>query len=122
MSAIRQYATEIGADVLLTGEMLPTGRQSIEFDEEMLVVHLPAALAMSKYLTKEYYAQEAEPKDANRFGCQFLAQRHREGWKNCGPSIFRVLRELQGDVLTTGEALELVKSILIPAFKSMKHS
>ncbi|MFW9919554.1 MAG: hypothetical protein ACFFED_08145 [Candidatus Thorarchaeota archaeon] len=121
MRKLKEHATEKELDVLVTGELLPTGRQSIEFVKGLLIVHFPAALALTKYRTKEIGHTIKPSSNMMRFGCTFLASQHRTGWSACGPSIFRVLRELQGGVLSTGEALSLIKSILLPAIKVSKE-
>ncbi len=116
MNTVKKIALARGFDVLLTGELLPSGRQSIEYKNGLLVVHLPAALSLSKYQTKQICNRDG----VLRFGCNFISYHHRRGWRMCSPSVFRVLRELQAGVLSTGEALDLIKSILIPVFRAKK--
>lgn len=118
MTSVKRIMKEQHFDILLTGELLPTGRQSIEVNDETLIIHLPAALAFSKYRTRQVNNRYQSEKSNTRFGCAFLSDYHTMGWRVCGPSIFRVLRELQGGVLSTGEALELIKSILLPILKT----
>ncbi len=122
MNLIRERAKEEGLEVLLTGEMLATGRQSIELKDELLIVHYPAALSLSKYRTKKISAVDSGQRQRSRYGCHFLSTQHIKGWKSIGPSIFRVLRELQGGVLSTGEALAFIKSINAPLLRAARLS
>ncbi len=122
MSLIRNRAKEGGLEVLLTGEMLPTGRQAIEMKDGLLIVHFPAALSLSKYRTREISTSDSGQGSHSRYGCHFLSAQHLKGWKTIGPSIFRVLRELQGGVLSTGEALAFIKSINAPLLKAARLS
>ncbi|MHA1577262.1 MAG: hypothetical protein ACTSU3_07860, partial [Candidatus Thorarchaeota archaeon] len=55
-----------------------------------------------------------------RFGCNLVNQQHGKGWQFVGPSIFRVLRELQAGVLTTGKSLKLIRSILNPFIRNQE--
>ncbi len=104
-------------DVLLTGEMLPSGRQSMIMSKGLLIVHIPAALALTKFNTRKLSESVGITHDTTTFGCHLLSGLHVRGWQMVGPSIFRVLRELEAGVLTTGQALVLVKSILRPILK-----
>lgn len=122
MTLIRERAKEEGLEVLLTGEMLPTGRQSIELKDGLLIVHFPAALSLSKYRTRRISTVDGGQGPCPHYGCHFLSTQHLKGWKTIGPSIFRVLRELQGGVLSTGEALTFIKSINAPLLKAARLS
>jgi predicted PP-loop superfamily ATPase len=112
MESVKKHAKVEGFHALVTGELLPSGRQSIEMDGDLLVIHLPASLAMTKYATQEISRDAGTVGDDSSFGCDFLSGLHSKGWRFSGPSIFRVLRELQAGVLTTGQALRMIKTIL----------
>jgi predicted PP-loop superfamily ATPase len=109
-----KFASENQYDILVTGELLPNGRQSILFDDKILIVHLPAALALSKYRTEILAEQSGKKLGRRRFGCRLVTKANKKGWRNIGPSIFRVLRELEGGILTTGQGLEYIKDIVRP--------
>ena len=120
MRKILRLAITEKYDVLITGEMMPTGRQSIELNEGILIVHLPAALALTKHRTTSLSKQfDIQPQN-ERFGCNLVNQQHSKGWQFVGPSIFRVLRELQAGVLTTGKSLKLIRSILHPFIRNQE--
>lgn len=103
-----------GLDTLVTGELLPTGRQSLVWRDGMLLVHLPAALALTKYNTRLLCKKKGFKAEPIRFGCSLVRCVHEKGWKGIRPSIYRVLRETQANVLTPGQSIQYVKSILKP--------
>ena len=108
-----EHARDRGLEILATGELLPTGRQSLICEENLLVVHLPAALALSKFNTLGLAGRGSDLSgEDGGFGCDLVRATHKFGWRMAGPSILRVLRELDGGVLSTGQALNQVKAIL----------
>jgi predicted PP-loop superfamily ATPase len=114
MDSVREHAIENGYDVLVTGEMLPTGRQSIETNQNLMIVHVPATLSLSKHRTTQINKKLPNTEYSTKFGCHLLSEAHGRGWSSINPSIYRVLRELQGGVLSTGKALGQIRSILNP--------
>jgi predicted PP-loop superfamily ATPase len=112
MERVKEYITKTNYEVLVTGELLPSGRQSILFDEGLLIIHLPAALSLSKHRTETIAEKSGKKLFRRKFGCNLVGKSHSKGWKNVGPSIFRVLRELEAGVLTTGQSLEYIKDIV----------
>jgi predicted PP-loop superfamily ATPase len=112
LDSVRDYAVQNGHSVLITGELLPTGRQSIEVSKHLLIIHLPGALMLTKHRTGTIAKMNDRVVNQRTFGCSLLAESHLKGWKNMGPSIFRVLRELEAGILTSGQALQYIKSIV----------
>ncbi|MGY5858987.1 MAG: hypothetical protein RTU63_06435 [Candidatus Thorarchaeota archaeon] len=112
MERVREYSVKNNYEVLVTGELLPSGRQALLLQDDILIVHLPAALSLSKHRTEKICERSGKELFQRRFGCSLVAKSHSKGWKNVGPSVFRVLRELEAGVLTTGQALEYIKSIV----------
>lgn len=112
LDSILEYAANNNHSVLVTGEMLPGGRQAIVECDNLLIVHLPAALSLSKHRTEQISRIHGRTASQRRFGCRLLAEIHSKGWMNAGPSVYRVLRELEAGVLTTGQALEYIKTIV----------
>ncbi|TFG34413.1 hypothetical protein EU527_03650 [Candidatus Thorarchaeota archaeon] len=112
--AAREFATKNQYPILITGELLPSGRQSILLEDSLLIIHLPAALALSKYRTEQIAEKSGKRIGRKRFGCLLIGEANKKGWRNVGPSILRVLRELEGGVLTTGQGLEYIKNIVRP--------
>ncbi|MHA1654083.1 MAG: hypothetical protein ACTSVT_08815 [Candidatus Thorarchaeota archaeon] len=110
--SLKQHAVQHGYDVLFTGELLPTGRQAIVMNGPLMVIHLPAALAMSKFRTKTECAMAGISPPSGLLGCRLIDSILNTTWKMLGPTLFRVLRELEAGVLTTGAALAQLKEIL----------
>ncbi|MBD3406457.1 MAG: hypothetical protein GF411_10125 [Candidatus Lokiarchaeota archaeon] len=111
MKKARETAKENGLSTLITGEMLPTGRQSIIIDQEILIINLPAALSLTKHDTR----QICSPYDfigSKGFGCHVVKSAHQKRFGMVEASIFRVLRELQAGILSTGQALAFINKIL----------
>ena len=115
MESVREYTVENNYDVLVTGELLPSGRQAVLLQDGLLLIHLPAALALSKHRTETIAKESGKELFRRKFGCNLVAKSHSKGWKNIGPSIFRVLRELEAGALTTGQGLDYIKDI-VPRF------
>ena len=111
LASLLRYATENNHSVLVTGELLPGGRQAIVETGNLLVIHLPAALSLTKHRTERISKAYERSIPRKQFGCRLVADIHSKGWKNVRPSINRVLRELQAGILTTGQALEYIKTI-----------
>jgi predicted PP-loop superfamily ATPase len=112
MKHVRDYAIGENYQVIITGEMLPSGRQAISLDSGLMTIHLPAALALTKYRTEVISQDNGKKLFRRKFGCNLVAKSHSKGWRNIGPSIFRVLRELEAGILTTGQGLDYIKNIL----------
>jgi len=112
MNHVKEYAMRENYEVIVTGEMLPSGRQAITLDNGIMTVHLPAALALTKHRTETISQESGKALYRRKFGCNLVAKSHSKGWKNTGPSIFRVLRELEAGILTTGQGLDYIKNIL----------
>ena len=112
MRKVREYVIGTKYDVLVTGELLPTGRQALLLENGLLIIHLPAALSLSKHRTETIAKESGKKLFRRKFGCNLVTKSHSKGWKNVGPSIFRVLRELEAGILTTGQSLEYIKDIV----------
>jgi predicted PP-loop superfamily ATPase len=112
LATLLRYAAESDHSVVVTGELLPGGRQAIVKTGNLLIVHLPAALSLTKHRTEHISEAYGRRIPRRQFGCRLVADTHAKGWMNVGPSIKRVLRELQAGILTTGQALEYIKAIV----------
>ena len=118
IDSAREYALSENHQLLVTGELLPHGRQAFEFNDNVLILHLLAALAMTKFRTMNICDDKGQHIQSNQFGCQLLSKLHGTIPGMVQPSIDRVLRELEAGILTTGMAMNLIRSILRPANKS----
>ncbi len=113
-AALKNYLEAIGSEILVTGELLPTGRQALVLHNKLLVVHLPAALAISKFRTTRECEIAGVTPITGHYGCRLLAATLKPKWSSLGPSVFRVLRELEAGILTTGQASKQIKNIVRP--------
>ncbi|MEM4734556.1 MAG: hypothetical protein QXS20_02475 [Candidatus Thorarchaeota archaeon] len=118
LDTVLDHVRRCGIPCVVTGETLPTGRQSVILVDEVLMVHLPAALAWSKYRTRSITRDRGLRVPGAVFGCAALRRAHSVGWRMVGPSILRVLRELDAGVLSGGEALRLIRSIIVPVARA----
>lgn len=109
-----EWARREQVETLTTGELLPTGTHAVVLRDDVLLVHLPAALSLTKYRT-ELLARPWTGGGTTQFGCLLLREVHRYGWRMLAPSVYRVLRELEAGVLSTGTALRLIRSIVRPS-------
>ena len=112
--SVKKFAKENQYTIIVTGELLPSGLQSIVHEDNLLIVHLPGALAWTKYKTEILAKQSGKRLGRKRFGCRLVATSNTKGWRNVGPSIFRILRELEAGLLTTGQGLDYIKDIVRP--------
>ena len=112
MGRVSEFTLQNNYEVLITGELLPSGRQAILLQGGLLTIHLPAALSLSKHRTETKAEKSGKQLFRRKFGCNLVAKSHCQGWKTIGPSIFRVLRELESGALTTGQGLDYIKDIV----------
>jgi predicted PP-loop superfamily ATPase len=120
MGKVIEEATSNGHHMIVTGQSLPTGRQAIQELGGIIQIHLPALLSLTKYRMKEILKKRGFPPHRERFGCNFLSRLHNDGWSMIGPSVYRILRELEAGILTSGESLRLIKSVAKQSMKSKK--
>ena len=98
---ISNLVQDIRKELNLTRGVSPQIENVYEHDDNSL--HLVASDRAEKSGKKLF---------RRKFGCNLVAKSHSKGWQNVGPSIFRVLRELEAGVLTTGQSLEYIKDIV----------
>ncbi len=107
---VYQYAIDNKIPLVIYGDMLSTGTQSITQQKEgLLRVNLPASLSCGKEeiktLTKTYNLATFDG-----FGCPLLYEVHRKYPYLKKFSIQRILRETRAQALEPGEALDLIWS------------
>ena len=112
LDGVQDYAIKNDFSILVTGELLPVGRQAIVESEHLLTIHLPGALVLTKHRTTSIANRSGKVNNRRTFGCRLLSESHASGWKTAGPSIYRVLRELEAGNLSSGQALDYIKSIV----------
>ncbi len=112
MNTIHQYAKQNQVGIIATGESLPSGRQSLVIHDGILYIHLPAVLALTKFTTRTLSKEYGVVYRKTRFGCSLLRETYARGWATIGPSVYRVLREVDSGFLSTAEALALIRGIV----------
>lgn len=106
---LHSYATDVGADMIGFGNMLPTGTHAIRVVGESLVhVNIPALLALDK---REALAITGFTGQL-RYGCNFLGGLHKKHRYTRRVSLQRVFRELRAGCIDVEIAEQFVWSIL----------
>lgn len=93
------------------GELLPTGSQSLRMMDSILIVNLPAFLALTKRDTTEL-ASSVNTYSSLYLGCPLLKAVHRLYPSMKYATAKRICRELRAGVLEPGEALAYLKSLM----------
>ncbi len=107
-----RHARETGAEVLVYGDLLPIASESVSLRSEILVVRLPAALALDKQ-DCIHIAEEAGYRwSPYTYGCPMLKQIHRAHPHTRYTSIQRILRKTYAGVLTPSQSLRYIRSIM----------
>ena len=107
---VKQYAKDNEMPIIIFGDMLATGSQCINLQEDSLYrLNLPASLSVGKQeiksLIKDYNLSTFKG-----FGCPLLYEVHRKFPHMKKFSIQRILRETRSGALEPGEALDLIWS------------
>ena len=119
IDTVYREALDGSHNIIVTGELLPQGRQSIILDENhLLTIHLPATLSFTKFRTRKLCTDSDLPVIDGKFGCGFLSKIHGSIPGMIYPSIDRVLREVDAGILTTGEAQGYIRDIMKPLNRS----
>jgi predicted PP-loop superfamily ATPase len=97
-------------NVLIFGDLLSTGSQSIVVKNENIRINLPALFRMEKTEVKNIITRY-DVKKVKGYGCPLIVQVHKKYPQYRPFSIQRVLRETRAGILEPGEALELIRTI-----------
>ncbi|AFK21972.1 putative ATPase [Pyrococcus sp. ST04] len=109
MSAVEKKAKEIGAEILASGDMLSVGSGSIYYNGNIVILNLPAFLALNKKILLEILGW----KDYKlSYGCPLWREAVKRAPIMKRFAIQRVLRELRAGALTKDMARELIIDIL----------
>jgi len=112
-NAVMDKIKDMGTDTVIFGDLLSTGYQSVNVDDGILRVNMPALFAASKQEVRSV-ASAHGVRSSMRFGCPLVGEVHRRHPHLRRYSIQRVLRETRAGVLEPGEALDLIWSICSP--------
>ena len=107
---VKQYAKDNEIPIIVFGDMLATGSQCINLQEDSLYrLNLPASLSVGKQEIKSLIGNY-DLKTFKGFGCPLLYEVHKKFPYMKKFSIQRILRETRSSALEPGEALDLIWS------------
>jgi len=107
---VKQYAKDKEIPIIVFGDMLATGSQCINMQEDSLYrLNLPASLSVGKQEIKSLI-KNYDLSTFKGFGCPLLYEVHKKFPHMKKFSIQRILRETRSGALEPGEALDLIWS------------
>ena len=107
---VKKYAKYREIPIIVFGDMLATGSQCINLQDDSLYrLNLPASLSVGKQEIKSLI-RNYDLKTFKGFGCPLLYEVHRKFPYMKKFSIQRILRETRSGALEPGEALDLIWS------------
>ena len=107
---VKQYAKDNEIPIIIFGDMLATGSQCINLQEDSLYrLNLPASLSVGKQEIKSLI-RNYDLQTFKGFGCPLLYEVHKKFPHMRKFSIQRILRETRSGALEPGEALDLIWS------------
>lgn len=107
---VKEYAKSKEIPIIIFGDMLATGSQCLNLQEDSLYrLNLPASLSIGKQEIKSLI-KNYDLKTFKGFGCPLLYEVHRKFPHMKKFSIQRILRETRSGALEPGEALDLIWS------------
>ena len=107
---VKEYAKTKEIPIIIFGDMLATGSQCINLQEDSLYrLNLPASLSTGKQEIKSLI-RKYDLSTFKGFGCPLLYEVHRKFPHMKKFSIQRILRETRSGALEPGEALDLIWS------------
>ena len=110
LNLVREYAKNEEIPIIVFGDMLATGSQCINMQDDSLYrLNLPASLSVGKQEIKSLI-RNYDLREFKGFGCPLLYEVHRKYPYMKKFSIQRILRETRSGALEPGEALDLIWS------------
>ena len=107
---VKEYAKSKEIPIIIFGDMLATGSQCINLQDDSLYrLNLPASLSVGKQEIKSLI-RNYNLKTFKGFGCPLLYEVHKKFPHMKKFSIQRILRETRSSALEPGEALDLIWS------------
>ena len=107
---VKQYSKENKIGIIIFGDMLATGSQCINLQDDSLYrLNLPASLSVGKQEIKSLI-RNYDLQTFKGFGCPLLYEVHKKFPHMRKFSIQRILRETRSGALEPGEALDLIWS------------
>ena len=109
--ALLQECSKRGISSAAFGELLPTGSQSLRLQGDILIINVPAFLALNKKDTTDI-ASSVHLYTSYTLGCPLLKAVHNRYPFMKYATAKRILREVRAGVLEPGEALKYLKALL----------
>ncbi|MBN1785609.1 MAG: hypothetical protein JW825_01265 [Candidatus Methanofastidiosa archaeon] len=106
--AVLDFARSHDYEMVIFGDMLSCGSQSIVTQDGIMILNLPAALSIPKKELLEISGMEA----SCVFGCPLLDKSHKVNNGNRRVSVQRVLRELRAQMMDKQYAIDLIEHIM----------
>ena len=107
---VKEYAKDNRIPIIIFGDMLATGSQCINMQDDSLYrLNLPASLSVGKQEIKSLI-RNYDLQTFKGFGCPLLYEVHKKYPHMRKFSIQRILRETRSGALEPGEALDLIWS------------
>ncbi|MDI6644487.1 MAG: 7-cyano-7-deazaguanine synthase [Methanobacteriaceae archaeon] len=105
-----EYADKNNISIVIFGDMLSAGSQSIIYENNLIRINLPAVLNATKSEIKGL-TRNIELTSSGVYGCPLLYEVHKKYPHMKKFSLQRILRETRAGVLEPGEALDLAWSL-----------
>jgi predicted PP-loop superfamily ATPase len=100
-----------GISAIGFGELLPTGSQALRMQDDVLIINVPAFLALNKKDTTDI-ASSIHTYTSYTMGCPLMKAVHNRYPFMKYATAKRVLREVRAGVLEPGEALKYIQRLL----------
>ncbi len=107
---VAQKTKDENYPIMIYGDLLSTGSQSIAKKDGLNRINLPALFRMEKSEIKSIVVNY-DVKKIKGYGCPLVVQVHKKYPQYKPFSIQRVLRETRAGILEPGEALDLIRTI-----------
>lgn len=106
-NTVLNYAQKLNIPLMIFGDLLATGNQSMVFKDDVLRINLPALFSATKSDTKKI-AGKFGINSTSKYGCPLLGEVQKKYPHMRRFSIQRILRETRAGVLESGEALDMI--------------
>jgi predicted PP-loop superfamily ATPase len=111
MDIVIKTCSTQGIPAVLFGELLPTGSQSLRLVDDVLIINLPAFLALTKRDTTRI-ASTIKEFSSFTFQCPLLKHVHKKYPSKKYATAQRLFREVRAGILEPGEAMNYLKPLL----------
>lgn len=107
---VLEYTADSGIPMVIFGDLLATGAQSLSPRGSVLRINLPAMLAATKGETKSLAGKYGVTSNGG-YGCPLLKEVKKKYNHMNRYSVQRILRETRSGILEPGESLDMIMSL-----------